>query len=149
MDPITSGHAAALWAGLHLFLLLALSMLVVRLRQKHKVALGDEGIPELARAIRAFGNAAEYVPAGIAALAVLAVTGAAPLAIHVVGLLLFAGRVLHAIGSPTAAAPRSRARWAWSPPGWPTSSRAWPCCCRRSGSACPSGGRSSIRPHGR
>ena len=98
MDTITSGHAAALWAGLHLFLLLALSMLVVRLRQKHKVALGDEGIPELARAIRAFGNAAEYVPAGIAALAVLAVTGAAPLAIHVVGLLLFAGRVLHAIG---------------------------------------------------
>ena len=98
MDTITSGHAAALWAGLHLFLLLALSMLVVRLRQKHKVALGDEGIPELARAIRAFGNAAEYVPTGIAALAVLAVTGAAPLAIHVVGLLLFAGRVLHAIG---------------------------------------------------
>jgi uncharacterized membrane protein YecN with MAPEG domain len=98
MDTITSGHAAALWAGLHLFLLLTLSMLVVRLRQKHKVALGDEGIPELARAIRAFGNAAEYVPAGMAALAVLAVTGAAPLAIHVVGLLLFAGRVLHAIG---------------------------------------------------
>lgn len=30
MDTITSGHAAALWAGLHLFLLLALSMLVVR-----------------------------------------------------------------------------------------------------------------------
>jgi len=41
------GHAAALWAGLHLFLLLVLSVLVVRLRQKHKVALGGEGIPEL------------------------------------------------------------------------------------------------------
>ncbi|HWT50636.1 MAG TPA: MAPEG family protein, partial [Caulobacter sp.] len=80
MDTIVSGHAAALWAGLHLFLLLTLSLLVVRLRQKHKVALGDEGIPELARAIRAFGNASEYVPTGIAALAVLAVAGASPLA---------------------------------------------------------------------
>ena len=98
MDTIASGHAAALWAGLHLLLLLVLSMLVVRLRQKHKVALGDEGIPELARAIRAFGNAAEYIPSGLGALAVLAVAGAAPLAIHVAGFVLFAGRAIHAVG---------------------------------------------------
>jgi hypothetical protein len=45
MDTIASGHAAAFWTGLHLILLLTLSLLVVRLRQKHKVALGDEGIP--------------------------------------------------------------------------------------------------------
>ena len=97
MDTIVSGHAAALWAGLHLFLLLILSLLVVRLRQKHKVALGDEGIPELARAIRAFGNATEYVPTGVAALAVLAVAGASPLTIHVVCNVQFAGRAIHAV----------------------------------------------------
>jgi uncharacterized membrane protein YecN with MAPEG domain len=101
MDTIASGHAAALWAGLHLFLLLILSLLVVRLRQKHKVALGDEGIPELARAIRAFGNATEYVPTGVASLAVLAVAGASPLTVHVVGLVLFAGRAIHAFGLST------------------------------------------------
>ena len=101
MDTIASGRAAALWAGLHLFLLLILSLLVVRLRQKHKVALGDEGIPELARAIRAFGNATEYVPTGVASLAVLAVAGASPLAIHVVGFVLFAGRAIHAFGLST------------------------------------------------
>ena len=101
MDTIVSGHAAALWAGLHLFLLLILSLLVVRLRQKHKVALGDEGLPELARAIRAFGNATEYVPTGVAALAVLAVAGASPLTIHVVGFVLFAGRAIHAFGLST------------------------------------------------
>ncbi len=101
MDTIASGHAAALWAGLHLFLLLILSLLVVRLRQKHKVALGDEGIPELARAIRAFGNATEYVPTGVAALAVLAVAGASPLAIHVVGFILFFGRATHGFGLST------------------------------------------------
>ena len=98
MDNISSGHAAALWVGLNIFLMLVLSVMVVRLRQKHRVALGDEGIPELARAIRAFGNAAEYVPAGLAAIAVLAVVDAPPLAVHIVGLLLFAGRVVHGVG---------------------------------------------------
>jgi len=98
MDNITSGHAAALWAGLHVFLMLTLSLLVVRLRQKHKVALGDEGIPELAQAIRAFGNASEYVPTALIAIAVLAVVDAPPLAIHVAGFVLFAGRVIHAVG---------------------------------------------------
>ena len=98
MDTVSSAHAAALWVGLHLILLLVLSVLVVRLRQKHKVALGDEGIPELARAIRAFGNATEYVPAGLIALAVLAMNEDSALTVHIVGLLLFAGRVTHAVG---------------------------------------------------
>lgn len=98
MDVAASGHAAALWAGLHLILLIVLSVLVVRQRRKHKVALGDEGVPELAQAIRAFGNATEYVPAAMVGVAVLAVVGAPPLAIHVGGVLLFAGRVSHALG---------------------------------------------------
>jgi len=98
MDVSASGHAAALWAGLHVFLLLVLSLLVVRGRQKHKVALGDGGVPELAQAVRAFGNASEYVPTGLGVLAVLAVVGARAIAIHGVGLVLFAGRLIHAVG---------------------------------------------------
>jgi uncharacterized membrane protein YecN with MAPEG domain len=98
MDFNASGNAASLWAGLHLFLLLTLSMLVVRQRRRHRVAFGDEGVPELARAVRVFGNATEYVPAGLIALAVLAVVGAPPLLIHLSGLALFAGRVIHAVG---------------------------------------------------
>lgn len=98
MDTVTSGHAAALWTGLHLLLLLVLSLLVVRQRQRHKVALGDEGVPELAHAIRAFGNACEYVPPALAGLAVMAVVGAPALALHVTGFILFVGRVLHAVG---------------------------------------------------
>jgi len=98
MDVATSGHAAALWVGLNLFVLLVLSLLVVRLRRRHKVELGDGGVPELTHAIRAFGNATEYVPAGMAALATLAIVAAPPLAIHIAGFLLFAGRVLHGYG---------------------------------------------------
>ena len=98
MDTVDAARAAALWVGLHIILLLVLSVMVVRLRQKHKIALGDEGIPELARAIRTFGNATEYVPAGLVAIAVLALSGSSALSIHIVGLLLFSGRVTHALG---------------------------------------------------
>ena len=98
MDVTPAAHAAALWTGLHLLLLLVLSAQVVRRRRRHRVALGDGGVPELTQAIRAFGNASEYVPAGLAALAVLALAGAAPLVVHAVGAVLLAGRLAHAVG---------------------------------------------------
>ena len=98
MDGLNSGHAAALWCGLNLILLLVLSILVVRQRQKHHIVTGDGDIAELAQAIRAFGNASEYIPAGIAALAVMASSSAPSLAIHVTGAVLFLGRGIHAVG---------------------------------------------------
>jgi uncharacterized protein len=97
-DIVQAGRAAALWAGLSVLLLFALSLLVVRQRQKQHVSIGDGGVPALIGAIRAFGNAAEYVPAGVAALAVLAVVAAPPAAIHGIGAALFLGRVAHAVG---------------------------------------------------
>ena len=93
-----AAQAAALWAGLNLLLMLVLSTLVVRQRRRHRVIIGDDGVPELVRAQRAFGNATEYIPAGIAALAVIALAGAPAWVVHAVGLVLFLGRVIHAIG---------------------------------------------------
>jgi uncharacterized membrane protein YecN with MAPEG domain len=99
MPEVTpAAHAAALWVGLCLILLLVLSVLVVRQRRTHRVELGDAEIPELTRAIRAFGNATEYVPGGLIALAVLALAGARPPVVHLIGFVLFAGRVAHAVG---------------------------------------------------
>ncbi|MDB5423102.1 MAG: glutathione S-transferase [Phenylobacterium sp.] len=98
MDITASTHAAALWVGLHLILLLVLSVLVVRQRRSHGVVLGDGDVPQLAQAIRAFGNATEYVPAGLVAIAVLAMVGAPPMVVHATGLTLLAGRIAHAIG---------------------------------------------------
>ncbi|MBW8814839.1 MAG: MAPEG family protein [Caulobacterales bacterium] len=98
MDPKDSAHAAALWVGLHLILLLVLGVLVTRQRRKHGVEIGDGGVPGLVQAIRAFGNATEYVPTALVGLAVLAMTGAAPVLIHLIGVTLFLGRVLHAVG---------------------------------------------------
>jgi hypothetical protein len=98
MDASLSAHAAALWVGLHLILLLVLSVLVVRQRRRHGVVLGDAAIPELTQAVRAFGNATEYVPAGLVAIAVLAMVGAPAMLVHLTGLLLLVGRVSHAAG---------------------------------------------------
>ncbi|MBI1198244.1 MAG: glutathione S-transferase [Phenylobacterium sp.] len=98
MDPKYAPNAVALWAGLHLVLLLVLAVLVTRQRRKHGVAIGDGGVPALHAAIRAFGNATEYIPAALVGLAVLALAGAPPLLIHGVGFTLFVGRALHAFG---------------------------------------------------
>ncbi len=103
MDTVVTpaSHAAALWAGLLMLLLLVLSLLAVRQRRLTGVVIGDGELEPLVKATRAFGNAAEYVPAGIAALAVLAIVGAPWWVIHLVGLGLFVGRVAHAIGLST------------------------------------------------
>lgn len=98
MDVPASAHALALWVGLHLILLLVLAVLVTRQRRKHEVVIGDGGVPALEQAVRAFGNATEYAPAGLLGLTVLALAGAPPLMIHPLGLILFSGRVLHALG---------------------------------------------------
>lgn len=101
MDHDAALHAAAqaagFWTALHLLLLLMLSLLVVRQRRRHEVTLGDDGIPQLTQAIRAFGNATEYAPAGVAGLIALAAVSAPPPAVHFAGALLFCGRVSHAV----------------------------------------------------
>ena len=98
-------RAAALWAGLNLCILIALSGLVVRQRGRHRVAIGDAGVPELVRAQRAFGNAAEYIPAGMAGLAILAIAGAPAVLVHGIGAVLFLGRVIHALSLSLSAGP--------------------------------------------
>lgn len=98
MEVTPQAHAAALWAGLNLILLLVLSVRVVRARRRHGVTLGDADIPELAQAVRAFGNATEYIPAGLIGLAILAMAGAPAPLVHLSGFILFAGRLAHAVG---------------------------------------------------
>jgi uncharacterized membrane protein YecN with MAPEG domain len=93
-----AARAAALWRGLNLFLYLVLAVLVTRQRQRHHVLIGDGDLVELARPMRAFGNAAEYVPAALLVLALLAMLGAHPLVVHGMGALLLVARVLHGVG---------------------------------------------------
>ncbi len=47
---------------------------------------------------RVFGNAVEYIPAGVGALALLALLGLPAYCLHAVGGALLLGRLLHAAG---------------------------------------------------
>jgi len=109
VEVSAAARAAALWAALLILVLLALSLAVVRQRQKHGVMFGDGAVPQLAQAIRAFGNAAEYIPPGLIGITVLALVNAPSLAVHAAGALLLAGRVTHAAGLSRESGP-SRAR---------------------------------------
>lgn len=98
LTDMTAAQAAALWSGLLILLLGLLSIGVILARRKYKVAIGDGGVPEVALATRVFGNAAEYIPAGIGALILLYHLEMPVLAIHALGATLFAGRLIHAAG---------------------------------------------------
>lgn len=91
---------AALYAGVNILILLALAVLVVAGRRKHKIRLGDGGNEDFIRAQRAHANAAEYIPAGIAGIVTLALFDpATPVwLLHASGLCLTAGRLLHGFG---------------------------------------------------
>ncbi|MCW8865547.1 MAG: MAPEG family protein [Colwellia sp.] len=88
----------AFYASLLALLFLALSFNVIRLRLKLKVGVGDGGEKALTKAIRIHGNFAEYMPLALILLAGYELSGADSLWLHLLGSVLFIGRVLHALG---------------------------------------------------
>jgi len=90
-------QAVALWTGLTLLFILVLSMRISAGRRRLKVSVGDGGHPALLATTRAFGNAIEYIPVALVALAVVAVFYSAPV-VHALGGAFLLGRVLHAWG---------------------------------------------------
>lgn len=86
------------YAGLITLLFVVLSFRVIGMRRSAHVGLGDGGNRILQRRLRAHGNFAEYVPLALLLMA-LAELQAAPLwALHLVGMVLIGGRLLHAFG---------------------------------------------------
>ena len=106
MTDMTALDVAGFWSGLLLFVLIALSVNVVVSRNRHRVLLGDGGVEPMNVAVRAFGNAAEYIPIGIGAMILMALLGAPVWVMHVVGALLFLGRAVHPFGLSTVGRPK-------------------------------------------
>lgn len=100
MAHITPLEWAAVYAGINILILLVLAIGAIRARISHKVVMGDGGNPAMQRAMRAHANAAEYIPAGIAGLALLALLHpAAPIWLfHAAGISLTLGRIVHGVG---------------------------------------------------
>jgi uncharacterized membrane protein YecN with MAPEG domain len=91
--PIT-----ALYGSLLAMLVILLAVVTVKLRRALRVGLGDGGNRDLQRAIRAHGNAVEYIPLFLALLAAYEVNHGSTLALHASGAVFFLSRVLHAWG---------------------------------------------------
>ena len=95
---MTAIETAVLYAALCLILMLALKANVGRVRGKEKVMFGDGGKEPVMRAQRVQGNAVEDVPITLLGLFGLAFLSAPVWLVHVLGAMLFLGRVLHAVG---------------------------------------------------
>ena len=90
--------ASPLYVGLGALLALLLGLLVSRQRGLHKVGIGDGGVPELQRAMRAHGNFVEYAPIVLLALVALEAIGEAKWLIHLLGIAFILARLAHAWG---------------------------------------------------
>jgi uncharacterized protein len=81
---------ALLYAGL--------SLQVVRLRRKNRIAFGDGGNISLRSAIRAHAHFAEYVPIIVLMVAMLEMSGLAATPVHILMGALLIARFLHLFG---------------------------------------------------
>ncbi len=84
----------ALYAGSLALWFLVLSYRVVGHRRAG-ISLGDGGDPGMLRVVRGHANFAEYVPLALIMLAILELGGTSLIVLHVLGLALLAGRLLH------------------------------------------------------
>ncbi len=87
-----------IYAALLTLLFLALSVHVVFGRFAAKVSVGDGDDEDLRKRMRVQANCAEYAPIGIVLLLIVELQGAPSWVLHLLGLMLLAGRVMHAYG---------------------------------------------------
>jgi len=88
----------ALYAGLLGLFYVALSLWVVKVRVKQKVASGDKGDPVMQNTMRTHANFAEYVPMGLLLIGLGEAQGMPAVATHTLGAALLVARVMHGIG---------------------------------------------------
>ncbi|HET9817647.1 MAG TPA: MAPEG family protein [Rhodanobacteraceae bacterium] len=93
---------AGFYVALGALLILALAARVMWLRNTRRVGLGSGGDADLGRAIRVHANAVEYLPIALLLLVLLAIEQTRPGLLHLFGIVLIVGRILHAVGLSSA-----------------------------------------------
>ena len=79
-------------------LFIALSVRTIRMRRKHRVAVGDGNNSELRRAMRVHANFAEYVPLALLLIFFVELDGTPKWWVHALASALLCGRMVHAWG---------------------------------------------------
>lgn len=88
----------AIYGSFLALFLIVLALPVIKLRRNLKVGLGDGGHPTLRQAIRAHGNATEFIPIFVILLAIFELNHGSALAVHIFGAVFLAARLAHAWG---------------------------------------------------
>ncbi len=83
----------AFYSSLLALFFIALSFKIIKLRFKLKIGVGDGGDKLLIKAIRIHGNFSEYIPLSLLLLACYEINGAETFILHILGSVLFLGRV--------------------------------------------------------
>jgi uncharacterized protein len=91
-------HITGIYAAIAALLVIVLSFRVIFRRKSTKTGIGDGGDHELSKRIRVHGNALEYLPLGLILLLLVEWNQTLPMLVHVFGIALIVGRVLHAFG---------------------------------------------------
>lgn len=89
---------SVIYAVFSALLIIYLSFVVIKTRRKYQVSVGDGGNEELQTAQGAQSNAIEYLPISLILLFYLEYNGASNWIIHLAGIALITGRIIHAHG---------------------------------------------------
>jgi len=84
-----------MYAGLLGIMFIVITLRVVVHRTKKKISLGDGKDRELGKLIRGHGNFTETVPLALVLILMLELQGANATTLHILGIALLVGRVLH------------------------------------------------------
>lgn len=103
--------ATPIYAGLLALLFIGLSTRVIGGRVAHKVSVGDGGDKDMTKRMRVQANFAEYAPLGVILLAMAELQGMPIWLVHLFGLMLLAGRCMHAYGLGSTPQVLSFRRW--------------------------------------
>ena len=98
-------HITGIYAALAAALIIILSVRVIARRRSVRIGIGDGGDKELALCVRAHGNAIEYLSIGLILLLLVEMNQTQPLLVHIFGIALLVGRVMHAVGLSRSSGP--------------------------------------------
>ncbi|WP_299872131.1 MAPEG family protein [uncultured Sulfitobacter sp.] len=87
-----------LYAALVTLVYFVLTWRVIMYRQANRLSLGDSGDKNLLKRMRTQANCAEYAPLGLILILLVELQGAPAIAVHGLGVLLLAGRIIHPLG---------------------------------------------------
>lgn len=90
--------ATPVYAAILAIIFVALSFRTLLIRRAHSIPIGTNSNPVLSRAVRAHANFAEYVPLTLFLLYMLESHTNIGVSIHILGISLIVGRLVHAYG---------------------------------------------------